>query len=122
MKKLLLLALILTAQVATAQGIHSGIVGEVFVLACPVVGPFGCPPGRPYQATISIYNERGRRVERLTTDAMGRFIVKLNPGFYTLVPDNPKPPQISPVAYPQEVRVVRKRFTKVRITYRGGAT
>ncbi len=116
MKKLLLLPLLFVVQLASAQGTHSGIVGQVGIIVCPVVPPDGCPP-RPYQATISIFNDKGRLVGRVTTDEEGLFAVNLKPGVYRLVPEGPPPPHTWPFALEQEVRVERKQFSEVTIVY-----
>src|SRR5207245_4235379 len=76
----------------SAKGPKSGIVGEVSIIVCPVINPGGCPP-TPYQATISIFNERGKLVSEAISDESGSFIAYLKPGTYTLVPQNPEPPQ-----------------------------
>ncbi len=115
----MLLPLLLAAQLVGAQGIHSGIVGQVYLTVCPVVPPGGCPLD-PYQATISIFNDKGRLVERVTTDEEGLFAVNLKPGVYRLVPEGPPPPHIRPFAFPQDVRVERKQFSEVTIVYATG--
>src|SRR4051812_11658841 len=95
MKTLFLLASLLLGQVAIAddntseaQGHKSGIVGEVWISACPVITPFPCP-NEPHQGTIWIFNERGRLVKELVSDVDGSFVVFLKPGIYRLVPQNP---------------------------------
>jgi hypothetical protein len=119
MKRILFIALIVVAHLAGAAGHHSGIMGQVFLIVCPVIGPAGCPP-EPYQTTISIFNDKGKLVEEVTTDEEGLFTVDLKPGSYRLVPKNPEPPHIWPFAYPQDVRVERKQFTEVTIDYSSG--
>ena len=119
MKKLLFLLPLFTIQIVSAQGIHSGVVGDVVLTVCPVIPPGGCPL-RPYQATVSVFNENGRLVERITTDSDGLFSVNLQPGVYRLVPDGPPPPHKWPSAHPVDVRVPRKGFSQVSIVYAAG--
>src|SRR5437588_8569589 len=101
MKRIVLLALMLCAPFAVAKdhrsdkhsGHRSGIAGKVVLFHCPVAGPFECPP-RPYQASFSVYDEKGRLVKRVEPEEDGFFAVNLKPGNYRIVPDPPEPPEI----------------------------
>src|SRR3954447_2426757 len=53
---------------------QSGIVGEVSLSICPVIGPGGCVV-TSYRATISIFNDHGRLIEEVITDDEGLFSV-----------------------------------------------
>jgi len=115
MKRLLLLALVLCAQLAFAKG-NSGIAGKVIVVICPVVGPEGCPT-RPYQGQFAIYNAQGKLFENITPDPDGLFVVDLHPGTYTIVPNAPEPPNQFPIAYPQNVCVEAREYTEVMVVF-----
>jgi hypothetical protein len=116
MKRLLILTLLFCAQFTFAKGHPSGIVGQVVLIACPVIGPEGCPP-QPYQGKFFIYNAKGRLLEAITPDKEGFFVVDLKRGDYTLVPTPPEPPHIRPFGYAQDVEVEFKEFTPVTITF-----
>jgi predicted amidohydrolase len=125
MRKFLLLALLLCAQFAFANGHHSGanghhsgIAGHVILVICPVVGPEGCPT-RPYQGQFAIYNSKDKLIAEITPDAEGFFVVDLKPGTYTIVPKAPEPPHIWPFGYPFEVQVVLKEYTPVTVVFGG---
>ena len=98
---------------------RSGVIGEVTLVACPVVPPGGCPP-QPYRATISIFDVKGRLVQEVVSGEDGSFLIYLKPGQYTLVPQDPEPPHIWPFAYPVDVVVESHDFALVSIVYSAG--
>ena len=116
MKKLLILTLLLCAEFAFAKGHHSGIVGQVLLVVCPVVGPQGCPT-YPYQGKFAIYNAKGKLVDEITPDREGFFVVDLKPGIYTIVPKPPEPPHQWPFGYPFEVQVEPREYTPVSVVF-----
>lgn len=74
-------------------------------------------PDQPYQATITIFNERGEQVNQVQTRSDGVFTILLPPGTYTLHPE-------ASGAYPRaedlEVVVGASQLIEVRITYDSG--
>src|SRR3954470_22878002 len=102
---------------ARAQGHKPGIVGEVWINACPVITPFPCP-NEPHQGTIWIFNERGRLVEEVVSDVDGSFVVFLKPGIYKFVPQKPVGWRAAwPSAAPVDVVVKPGMFVPVSIVY-----
>jgi hypothetical protein len=96
----------------------SGIIGQVLIGPnCPVVRKDVDCPDRPYQATMTILNQRGQVVTRFQTDAQGKFQVKLKPGKYILRPESPG---VLPRAGEQNFTVTGRKFTSLQITYDSG--
>jgi hypothetical protein len=98
----------------------SGIRGYVTIgPQCPVVQEDSPCPDAPYAATIVIEDEDGDEVAGVTSGEDGRFEVGLDPGTYTLVPQQPNaggPPQASE----EQVEVVAGEYTDVLIQYDSG--
>ena len=109
------------AAAPSAPAADSGIEGRVVTgPTCPGPAREGADcPDRPYEASITILDQRGRPVTRLRTDATGRFRVPLAPGIYTLDPE-PSGSRPYPFAKEQAVTVTAGQFTHVRITYDTG--
>lgn len=97
----------------------SGIRGQVTIgPSCP--GPVSANEpctDQPYQATITIFNERGEQVNQVQTRSDGIFTVMLPPGTYILHPETSG-------AYPRaedlEVVVGARQIIEVQITYDSG--
>lgn len=107
----------ITTQLSTSGG---GIEGQVFIgPTCP--GPV--KPGatqcddRPFQATISVFDQNHQLVTRFQTDPEGRFQIPLSPGIYIL---HPETEGRYPVAPDQSISVSEAQFTQVTIVYDSG--
>jgi hypothetical protein len=98
-----------------AQG--SGIEGQVIIRPLSPIERPGVINYRPYQATVTILDEKGGVVTEFQTGADGRFRVNLKPGEYVLRPESSRS---RPRAPKQTVIVSKKKFTDVRITYDSG--
>jgi hypothetical protein len=95
----------------------SGIVGQVTIGPLSPVERPGMVNYGPYQATISVLNQRGQTMTAFKSDVNGRFRVPLNPGMYTLHPESSG---FYPHAMDQSVTVFEDQFTEVSITYDSG--
>jgi hypothetical protein len=100
---------------------RGGIEGRVIIRPIsPPISPTVRPEGanyRPYQATVSVMNQRGQTVTQFQSDLNGRFRLPLEPGKYTLRPESPGP---LPSAAEQAVTVSEGQFTEVLIAYDSG--
>ena len=114
-KLLLSLTLITTSTLpitTTAQSSHahhqSGVSGQVVGL--PTVAA-GC--------TIRVLSSNGRFVTEVSTDAQFNFEIGLKPGIYTLqpFPFTASPNLIIPPGVPIAVKVEKKTFTELTLTY-----
>ena len=98
----------------------SGIEGHVIKgPTCPGpvrIGATECQD-QPYQATITILDEKDNRIIKFQTDSVGYFKLSLNPGTYIIHPESGKP---LPTAADQIVVVVGGQFTQVTIPYDTG--
>lgn len=137
MARTLLIALVvlvgLAASPATGARIDSGIVGHVTIgPSCPVER---YPPDpncgdRPYDARVEIRRRPSLRlVTTVRSGPDGRFVVRLQPGYYELRPLGPPRPgrenappagAIYPTAGRAEIAVHRHRFARVTISYDSG--
>ena len=96
----------------------SGIEGLVLLgPTCPGPQRQGQVCERPYEASITVLDQRGREVTRLRTAADGNFRVSLAPGTYTLRPESP---ELLPRASEQQVTVEPGKLTRVEIRYDTG--
>jgi hypothetical protein len=103
---------------AGAQRSESGIEGLVTLSpTCPGPQRAGQVCEQPYQATISVLDQRGNVVTRIRSGADGRFRVVLAPGSYTLRPESPG---ALPRAGELAVTVTAGQFTRVDIRYDSG--
>jgi hypothetical protein len=100
------------------KNVGSGIEGQV------IIGPnCGGPAGstecadKPYQATITVLDEKGQETLIFQTDAEGRFKVDLAPGVYTLRPHSEGR---FPMAAEQMVTVEVGQYAQIIITYDTG--
>jgi hypothetical protein len=98
----------------------SGITGQVMIgptCGGPVkAGSTECAD-KPYPTKITVLDQAGQVVTRITTDAEGRFSLPLPPGTYTLQPEMTGR---LPMAVEQVVTVVSGQFLTVTITYDSG--
>jgi hypothetical protein len=115
---LVLLVILSAACGSSTSSADSGIEGQVFIgPTCPVVHVGDPCPDKPYEATITVLNNTGRKVAKFQTDADGKFRVLLAPGDYILHPESPA---VMPVASDQDFTVLPGRFTQLAITYDSG--
>ncbi|MGH2521318.1 MAG: carboxypeptidase-like regulatory domain-containing protein [Anaerolineales bacterium] len=104
---------------AASGASQSGIEGKVIIgPTCPgpVVAESPCAD-QPYQATITVMDEKNQPVKQLQSDETGSFKVTLAPGTYVLHPESPGGPTQAPE---QTVTVVSGQFTQVTIVYDSG--
>lgn len=122
-----LLVLFLTAcapqqmSVSSAGGNpNSGIKGQVLIgPMCPVMQVDNPCPNEPYQANLFVLNLRGEEVLRFSSDAEGKFEVKLPPGDYILHPESPEG---QPIPYAADVpfTIIPNEFTNIIVTFDSG--
>jgi len=100
---------------------RGGIEGRVIIRPIsPPISPTVRPERvnyRPYQATVSVIDQRGHTVTQFQSDLNGRFRLPLEPGRYTLRPESAGP---LPSAAEQAVTVSEGQFTEVLIAYDSG--
>jgi len=84
---------------------------------CPVVMEGQECPDRPYQATISIMTQNGKKVTQFQTDVEGNFRVPLAAGEYILHPESPAG---IPFAADQPFTVLTGQFTHITVSYDSG--
>ncbi len=124
MKKNLLSFLIVLLLAACAPQIDpsltSGIKGQAFIgPGCPVMQE-GVPcPDSPYQAKLTVLGRDGRAVVEVTTDADGKFEIKLPPGDYVLHAENLEGGKL-PFAQDMEFTVKPNEFTEIEIYFDSG--
>jgi len=98
----------------------SGIEGHVTKgPTCPGpvrIGATDCQD-QPYQANITILDEKDNQITQFQTDSVGYFKLSLNPGTYIIHPESGKP---LPIAADQTVFVVDGKFSQVTIQYDTG--
>ena len=97
----------------------SGIEGKVWIGPVTPVCSDSLPCYEAYQATILLYDNSGRFVKMIQSDAEGNFQEELPPGTYRLVPVQPNQNNF-PTADQQIVLVAQGRFTWVEIFYDTG--
>jgi hypothetical protein len=98
----------------------SGIQGTVTIgPMCPVVQAGTPCPDQPYEATIEISNEGGKKVTTISSGADGTFRVALAPGAYTLHPQSPATGSL-PFAHDETVYVADGAYTSVSIQFDSG--
>ena len=99
---------------------NTGIIGTITLgPMCPVQQDNQPCPDNPFQATLTLIDERGNKVMTMESDATGNFQANLAPGTYTL---HPEPPQqgLFPIAADQTVTVVAGQYTQVQVVYDTG--
>jgi len=120
MKKLMLLSLLLLPSFVVAQGPHSGVMGRSLFYRS--AGAQVIPPSpteiSPYPTRISVYTDRGRLVEEITTNNQVEFSLNLDPGGYVLVPLEAAFSPAGPIIVkPVRVTVPQLGFTPVTVWY-----
>jgi hypothetical protein len=93
------------------------MVGPIFPVARP-----GFPDSRPLPGALITVQPAGggREIAEARADAHGRFLLRLAPGTYLLVPLPPKPGQFLPRGVPQTVTVPADGFAQVVVNYDSG--
>ncbi len=115
---LVLFVLLLTACLPAPQPLDSGIEGIVTIgPMCPVMQEDIPCPDQPYQATLTILTESGKKVTQFQTDENGLFRVELAPGDYVLHPESPNS---LPFAADVPFIVNEHQFTRLEISYDSG--
>lgn len=95
----------------------SGIEGIVIISPISPIERPGVINYRPYEATITVLDEKGKTVTQFQSGPDGTFRVKLKPGIYTLRPES----EINyPRAEEQKITVSKKEFTQIKINYNSG--
>ena len=98
----------------------SGIEGHVTKgPTCPGpvrIGATECQD-QPFQANITILDEKDNLITQFQTDSVGYFKLTLDPGTYIIHPESGKP---LPTAADQTVVVLGDQFTQVTILYDTG--
>lgn len=122
MKRWLSFALwiILLSGCAPAQPVvsDSGVEGQVTIgPTCPVVRLDQPCPDRPYQATLTIQDQAGRRIAQVQSQSDGSYRLGLVPGNYILHPETADRMTHAP---DQPFTVVKGKFTRVDIVYDSG--
>jgi PBP1b-binding outer membrane lipoprotein LpoB len=97
----------------------SGIAGKVLIgPTCPVQpAESNQCNDRPYQADISILNQKGQVIDRVKSDTQGNFLVYLAPGTYVLQPGSTK---IYPRGAQVTVQVLQGQLVQVTIRFDSG--
>lgn len=114
-----LLFIILTGcSYTSTPALASGVEGHVTIgPICPVVQINNPCPDKPYQATLTILDARGKKILKFQTDANGYFHVALAAGDYVMHPESPN---VMPHAPGQSFTVMADKFTRLDITYDSG--
>jgi hypothetical protein len=120
--RLLVIPFLLSAcsALSTPTPTDSGITGQALLgPMCPVMMEGQDCPDRPYQATITVLDSRGKTVVQFQTDEGGNFKVPLAPGEYTLQPETPEGMPY-PFADRQDLSVLPGGFTSIIVSYDSG--
>jgi hypothetical protein len=116
----LILLLAACSALGTPTPAEGGISGLVMLgPTCPVVREGVDCPLKPYQATMSVLNDRGKVVLQFETDEQGEFRVALAPGEYTLRPESPEGLPY-PFADQIDFTVAPGAFTRLSVIYDSG--
>jgi hypothetical protein len=94
----------------------SAVVGQVLVGSCPAEGPGAPPcPTEPLGGVrLVVYDGNGDEVAQDESDGGGRFRMAVDPGSYTLVPQDPPPPALD-IEKPIEFEVHAGSTTRLRV-------
>ena len=99
-------------------GAPQGILGTVLIgPQCPVQSLDDPCPDLPYEANLTVRNERGDVVTHVRSDADGIFRVGLRPGIYRIDPESEDP---FPIAQDQVVEVASGVYSEVTVLYDTG--
>jgi hypothetical protein len=114
----ILIILLATCSFQEAAPADSGVEGQVYLgPMCPLVQEGQPCPNQPYQATLTVNGQDGRRITQVQTDQQGHFKVSLKPGSYILHPESPN---VMPMAAEQVFGVIAGQFTQLTVTYDSG--
>jgi hypothetical protein len=84
---------------------------------CPVMQVNTPCPDQPFQATITVLDEKRDTVTQFESDELGNFKIGLRPGTYILVPESPNR---MTRAGEQTITVIEGQFIRVTIKYDSG--
>jgi hypothetical protein len=99
------------------NALGGGIEGQVILRPLSPIERPGMVNYRPYQATVTVLDQKGQIVTQFQSGVDGRFRVNLEPGTYVLRPESARS---LPRAPTQTVTVSVSKFTQVQITYDSG--
>ena len=99
------------------DALGGGIEGQAIIGPLSPIERPGVANYRPYQASVTVLDQKGEIVTEFQSGADGRFRVNLEPGVYVLRPESSRS---LPRAPTQTVTVSENKFTQVRITYDSG--
>jgi hypothetical protein len=117
---LLVLCVVLLAACTAAQpaAVDSGVKGLVTIgPMCPVARIDQPCPDQPFQATLTVLDQAGKKVAQVQSDANGLYQLALKPGEYSMHPESPNGMQH---AQDQLFTVLEGQFTKLDIVYDSG--
>jgi hypothetical protein len=98
----------------------SGVKGQTLIgPTCPVVRIDNPCPDEPYQAKLTVLSLDGQVVTRSSSDAEGKFEIKLPAGDYILHSESPEG-QALPYADDVEFTVDPNQFTEVIVNFDSG--
>jgi hypothetical protein len=84
---------------------------------CPVVRTDQPCPDQPFQATLTVLDQAGKKVAQVQSDTNGLYQLALKPGDYNMHPESPNGMQH---AQDQPFTVLEGQFTKLDIVYDSG--
>ena len=114
----ILIILLATCSFQEAAPAESGVEGQVYLgPMCPLVQAGQPCPNQPYQTTLTVNGQDGRRITQVQTDQQGHFKVSLRPGSYSLHPESPNAVSF---AADQVFGVISGQFTQLTVTYDSG--
>ena len=97
----------------------SGVEGQVIIgPVCPVIQQGEDCVDRPYQATLTVNDPKGRKIVQVEADEDGQFKIPLEPGNYILVPESKG--LMVPFASQQPFTVTEGKYTQLTIAYDSG--
>ena len=122
MNRLILLALVIVLPVACtpsqSSSVDSGVEGRITIgPMCPVIRLDQPCPDKPYQATLTVVNEEGKKIAQIQTDVNGSYLLALLPGDYIMHTESPN---VIPHAQDQPFSVLEGQFTELNIVYDSG--
>jgi hypothetical protein len=119
-----LIALIVLIVLATAcapsqsSTIDSGVEGQITIgPMCPVIQIDQPCPDQPYQATLTVLNQAGKKIAQIQSDVNGLYRIALPPGNYNM---QPEPGDGMTHAQDLPFTVLKDQFTKLDIVYDSG--
>ena len=114
----ILIILLATCSFQEPAHAESGVEGQVYLgPMCPLVQEGQACSDQPYQATLTVNGQDGRRITQVQTDQQGHFKVSLKPGSYILHPESPN---VIPMAAEQVFGVISGQFTQLTVQYDSG--